>query len=160
MHTEHLISKKPPDNRLVAAPEGTTLWWLMCGRWPILVVVLWREVGLYTVTQLMHSECGRICRGPYIEGDYRTTKIEEFVCPPNISETVAVRIMKLAHRPRIASTAIKLISKHVVLSILLILVKKTIQRIGNDPNRTPSPPFDSPDSVPSLGHPASTSDDR
>ena len=31
-----------------------------------------------------------------------TTKIEEFVCPPNISETVAVRIMKVAHRPRIA----------------------------------------------------------
>ena len=28
-----------------------------------------------------------------------TTKIDEFVCPPNISETVAVRIMKLAHRP-------------------------------------------------------------
>ena len=25
-----------------------------------------------------------------------TTKIDEFVCPPNISETVAVRIMKLA----------------------------------------------------------------
>ena len=35
-----------------------------------------------------------------------TTKIEEFVCPPNISETVAVRIMKLAHRSRIASTVI------------------------------------------------------
>ena len=30
-----------------------------------------------------------------------TTKIEEFVCPPNISETVDVRTMKLAHRPRI-----------------------------------------------------------
>ena len=37
-----------------------------------------------------------------------TTKIDEFACPPNISETVAVRIMKLAHRPRIASTTIKL----------------------------------------------------
>ena len=36
-----------------------------------------------------------------------TTKIEEVVCPPNISETVAVRTMKLAYRPRIASTTIK-----------------------------------------------------
>ena len=34
------------------------------------------------------------------------TKIDEFVCPPNISQTVAVRIVKLAHRPRIASTTI------------------------------------------------------
>ena len=30
-----------------------------------------------------------------------TTKIGTFVCPPHISETVAVTIMKLAHRPRI-----------------------------------------------------------
>ena len=30
---------------------------------------------------------------------YGTTIIEEFVCPPNMSETVAVRTMKLAHRP-------------------------------------------------------------
>ena len=28
-----------------------------------------------------------------------TTKIVEFVCPPHISETVGVRIMKLPHRP-------------------------------------------------------------
>ena len=56
-----------------------------------------------------------------------TTTIEEFVCPPNISETVAVSIMKLAHRPCIASTTIKLISKPILLSILL---KKTIQWIG------------------------------
>ena len=45
--------------------------------------------------------------------------IYEFVCPPHISETVAVRIMKLAHRPRIASTTITLISKSILLSILL-----------------------------------------
>ena len=32
-----------------------------------------------------------------------TTKIEEFVCLPNISETVAVRTVKLEHRPRVAS---------------------------------------------------------
>ena len=36
-----------------------------------------------------------------------TTKIGTFVCPPHISETVADRIMKLAHRPRIASTTKK-----------------------------------------------------
>ena len=40
-----------------------------------------------------------------------TTKIGTFVCPPHISETVAVRIMKRAHRPRIASTTNKLIFK-------------------------------------------------
>ena len=53
-----------------------------------------------------------------------TTKIDEFVCRPNISETVAVKTMKLAHRPRIASTTIKLISKPILLSILSILLKK------------------------------------
>ena len=60
-HTEHFISKNPPDNRQVAAPKGTTLVWL-CGRWPRLVGGLWRGVN-YTLNQLMHSECGRICRG-------------------------------------------------------------------------------------------------
>ena len=50
-----------------------------------------------------------------------TTKIEEFVCPPNISKTFAVRFMKLAHLPRIASTTIKLISKPILLPILSIL---------------------------------------
>ena len=47
-----------------------------------------------------------------------TTKIGQFVCPPNISET-------------------KLISKPSLLSILL----KTIQRIGASPKRKSSPPF-------------------
>ena len=60
--------------------------------------------------------------------------------------------MKLAHRPRIASTIIKLISKPILLPILLILVK-TIQRVVADPKRKLSPAFDSADSVPSLGHP-------
>ena len=60
--------------------------------------------------------------------------MEEFVCPPNISETVAVRIMKLAHRPRITSTTIKRISKRILLSILSILLK-TIQRISAAPKR-------------------------
>ena len=72
----------------------------------------------------------------------------------HISETVAGRLMKLAHRPRIASTMIKLISKPILLPILLILVNKTIQRIIADPKRKLSPPFDSADSIPSLGHPA------
>ena len=49
------------------------------------------------------------------------TKIDTFVCPPHISETVAVRIMKLAHRPRIALTTNKLISNHILLSILSII---------------------------------------
>ena len=47
-----------------------------------------------------------------------TTKIDEVVCPPNISETVAGRLMKLAHRQRIASTTIKFISKPILLSML------------------------------------------
>ena len=46
----------------------------------------------------------------------KLTQVEEFVCPPNISETVAVRTVKLAHRPHIASTTIKLISKLILLS--------------------------------------------
>ena len=53
-----------------------------------------------------------------------TTKIDEFVCPPNIPETVSVRIMKLAHRPRIVSTTIKLISKPILLSIFINFSKK------------------------------------
>ena len=36
----------------------------------------------------------------------------------NISETVAIRTVKLAHRPRIASTTIKFISKPILLFIL------------------------------------------
>ena len=55
------------------------------------------------------------------------TKIDEFVCTPSISQTVAVRIMKLAHRPRIASTTIKLISKPIWLSILSFLFKVTMR---------------------------------
>ena len=46
--------------------RGTTLVWL-CGRWPHLVGGLWWEVS-YTVTQLMHSVCGRICREAVGEG--------------------------------------------------------------------------------------------
>ena len=45
------------------------------------------------------------------EADIYTAKIAGIVCPPNISETG--RHMKLAHRQRIASTTIKLISKKV-----------------------------------------------
>ena len=95
----------------------------------------------------------RLARCPVKIADIYTTKIDGVVCPPNISETVAGRLMKLAHRPRIASKMIKLISKPILLPILLILVK-TIQRIVADPKRKLSPPFDSADSVPSLGHAA------
>ena len=72
--------------------------------------------------------------------DIYTTKIDEFVCPPSISETVAVWIMTLAHRPRIASTTIKLISKPMLLSIFSILLK-IINRIGAGPKRKLSPPY-------------------
>ena len=86
-----------------------------------------------------------------------STQICTFVCPPHISETVADKIMKLAHRPRIASITNKLISKQILLSILSIVLKKTIQRISAGPKRRSSPPFvygDSADFVSSLGHPA------
>ena len=61
-----------------------------------------------------------------------TTKIDGLLCPPNISETVAVRIMKLAHRPRIASATVKLISTSSLLSFQSILLK-TIQPINAGP---------------------------
>ena len=63
--------------------------------------------------------------------DLYTTKIDGVVCPPNISETVAGRLMKLAHRQRIASTTINLISKKKLLSIWSIFPGsgKTIQPI-------------------------------
>ena len=62
-----------------------------------------------------------------------TTKIDTFVCSPHISETVPVRIMKLAHRSRIASTTKRIISKQMLLSILSILFK-TIQPISAGPS--------------------------
>ena len=62
-----------------------------------------------------------------------TTKIDELVCPSNISETLAVRIMKLTHRSRIASTTIKLISKSSLLYFLSILLK-TIKLTSAGPN--------------------------
>ena len=48
-----------------------------------------------------------LCIGPYLL--FYTTKIGTFVCPPHISETFAVRIMKRAHHSRIASTTKKII---------------------------------------------------
>ncbi len=62
--------------------------------------------------------------------------------------------MKLAHRQRIASTTIKLISKKITVHFINFSKKKTIQRIVADPKRKLSPLFYSADSVPSLGHPA------
>ena len=59
-----------------------------------------------------------------------TTKIDGVVCPPNISETVAGRLMKLAHRQRITSTTIQLISKKITVHFINFL--KTFQRIVAD----------------------------
>ena len=63
---------------------------------------------------------GLSCRALVVSLDIYTctTKIDGVVCPPNISETVAVTTVKLAHRPRIASTTIKFISKPILLAIL------------------------------------------
>ena len=83
-----------------------------------------------------------------------TTKIDGVVCPPNISETVAGRLMKLAHRQRIASTTIKLISKKIYCPFYKFYLKY-FQRVVAYPKRKLSPPFYSADSVPSLGHPGS-----
>ena len=59
-------------------------------------------------TKISHTEG---INAKLVTNSIYNTKIARFVCPPNISETVAVRIMKLAHRPRIASTTITLTSK-------------------------------------------------
>ena len=52
-----------------------------------------------------------------------TANMDEFVFPPNISEKVTVRMVKLAHRPRIASTTIKFISKPILLSMFINFIK-------------------------------------
>ena len=59
-----------------------------------------------------------------------TTKIATFVCPPHISYTVAVRIMKLPHRPLIASTTKKLISKPIIMSIFINFITKNAANQG------------------------------
>ena len=50
--------------------------------WPLAASVggLWREVT-YTVTQLLHSECGRICRGSLAGGPFKRVTTVQF---PNI----------------------------------------------------------------------------
>ena len=60
--------------------------------------------------------------------------------------------MKLAHRQRIASTTINPFLKKC--TVHFINFSKTFQRIVADPKRKLSPPFDSADSVSSLGHPS------
>ena len=62
------------------------------------------------------------------------------------------------HRPvrllaRFQSSTLQ-ISLACVIPFFLLILLKTIKRIGTNPNRKPSPPFDSADSIPSLGHPA------
>ena len=68
----------------------------------------------------------------YIQ-DYRkmgmgtyTTKIGTFVSPPHISETVAVRLLKLAHRSRIASTTKETISKKIYCPFYQFYFKQTL----------------------------------
>ena len=100
-------------------------------------------------TYIGHIITDNLCDEP----DIYTTKIDGVLCPPYIPETVAAKVIKLAHRPRITSTIIKLISKPILLPILLILVK-TIKRIVANPKRKLSQSFDSVDSVPRRGHPA------
>ena len=119
-----------------------------------------RECGKYVKMRDFPHDCGMVDTYGWLSMLEKisgliiyTTKIDGVVCPPNTSETVAGRLVKLAHRQRIASTTIKLISTNILLSILSILVK-TIRRIVADPKRKLSPPFDSADSVSSLGHPA------
>ena len=82
---------------------------------------------LYTCIAVLTTRCCTVEINTTI-----TTNIDGVVCPPNISETVAGRLLKLAHRQRIASTTIKSIKEKKLLSILSILVK-TIQRIVADP---------------------------
>ena len=70
----------------------------------------WNEifVGVYLLSSYPQTLVGlRLLLTTY------ATKIDEFVCPPNISETVAVRIMKLTHRPRIASTTTTFNNYHI-----------------------------------------------
>ena len=93
---------------------------------------------IISVVLLNENEMSPIFIKYYLEvyADYSistiyTTKIDGVVCPPNISETVAGRLMKLAHRQRIASTTITHLKKN-LLSILSILVK-TILRIVAHP---------------------------
>ena len=56
-----------------------------------------------------------------------TTKIVECVCPPTISETVAVRTMILAQCPRIASITIKLFQNKFYYPFYTLYLKKCIQ---------------------------------
>ena len=105
--------------------------WLMSKRlWCVVLLTLsldgegagskcyhWAHTASETNTQLMQQSALIACyhttmqQGILIVPNIYTTKIDTFVCPPHISETVAVRIMKLAHRSRIASTTKKIISK-------------------------------------------------
>ena len=57
-----------------------------------------------------------------------TTKIDTFVCPLNISETVAVIIMKLAHRSRIANIVHNYITTAILPNIGMV-VKGVDRRI-------------------------------
>ena len=61
-----------------------------------------------------------------------TNKIDGVVCPPNISETVAGSLMKLAHRPRIASTMIKHDHNQLHFNIKIKSVKTKVKQCRRD----------------------------
>ena len=82
-----------------------------------------------------------------------TTKIDGVVCPPNISETVASRLMKLAHRPPIAPDNDQTHFKTNFTAHFINFSKNNSAFVA-DPKRKLSPPFDSADSISSLDHPA------
>ena len=86
-------------------PEDIIVDWSL--RFPRSVTATGTPKAVFSVDDKCIAVCGYLCSRLHIY----TTKIDGVVCPPNISETVAGRLMKLAHRPRIASTMIKLISK-------------------------------------------------
>ena len=63
-----------------------------------------------------------------------TTKIVECVCPPTISETVAVRTMILAQCPRIASITIKLFQNKFYYPFYTLYLKKMHPIRAGTPN--------------------------
>ena len=117
------LSDRDPGHHCVTVRQRTMPGWsVVCNKAYICSSHILADIGygcLLISIATTTSPQNRLCKTNEID----TTKIYGVVCPPNISETVAGRLMKLAHRQRIASTTIKLISKNVLLSILSILFK-------------------------------------
>ena len=68
-------------------------------------------IVLYSVVSSAHCNVLLVIPSSKSLTDIYITEIDGVVCPPNISETDAGTLVKLAHRQRIASTTIKLILK-------------------------------------------------